>query len=55
MLESKHENLCLTNENYYGALTAELDNPIHNICLKVITNFISKFPKVCVNLIHILV
>jgi len=55
MLENKTENLCLSNESYYGTLTSELDNPIHNITLKVIQNFMEKFPKVCINLVHILV
>jgi hypothetical protein len=55
MLEDKIENLCLTNESYYGILTSELDNPIHNITLKVIQHFMEKFPKECINLVHILV
>jgi len=55
MLENKSENLCLTNENYYGQITGELDNPIHNITLKVISKFITKFPEKCIKLIHILV
>jgi len=54
MLENKSENLCLTNENYYSKIISDFDNPIHNIAYRTIYSFVNKFPKICVNLIHIL-
>lgn len=55
LLQNKTENLCLSNETYYSQLTSELDNPIHNITMKVIQNLMEKFPKECIGLVHILI
>ena len=55
MLESKSENLCVTNENYYSVWTSEFDNPIHNITTKVVVTFMKKFPKECIALVNILI
>ncbi len=55
MLKNKKENLCLSNEAYYGTLVSELENPIHNIALKVIQNFMEKFPKECIYLVNYLI